>query len=110
MVFTFLCVSFGLAFLLVSGYFSVKLVKLIYDLRKARFKDEKSEFLADLHHIQMKWMQRGEYQFAKGVAMIIEAFTKDEDNTEPITQHGKDLLKQLEAAAFSKATEREEEI
>lgn len=108
MAFTFLCVSFGLSFLLLAGYFSFKLIQLLEERKKAKFKDEKSEFLGDLHKIQVKWMERGEFAFAKGVGMIIESFYKGEDDYTPLTQHGKDLLRQLEAQALSKATEQEE--
>lgn len=109
MALTFAYITLGFAFIISAGYYSYKLIEILDKRRKDKFKDEKAEFLGDLYEIQIKWARRGEFAFSKAVVMIIESFYKDDDNTPPITQYGKDVVRQLEALAIKKGIESIEE-
>lgn len=105
MIFTFLCISFGCSFLLVSGFYLVKLIDLLEKRRKEKYKSVKSEFLSDLYTMQQKWARRGEFAYSKAFGLMIEPFAFQDEPETPVTDYGKGVAKQMEFLAMQKAVD-----
>jgi hypothetical protein len=91
-IFYILASILALALLLNQTY---RLVLLISKVRRAKYKDARSEFTADLYKLQFKWSERGCREYVDSLGLIIEATNLPEEEAQPKTEYGRKLKQQL---------------
>lgn len=91
-----------------AAWLGLKIFEMYRKYRYELYKDNSSEFIADLYKLKMKWVRRGEFMYCKAIDKVIGAETEQYEDIpgNPETSYGKDVLLQMKNVIDSEARKR----